>query len=96
MESNLRKTDIILVLKPIEGKFTLSSAGLVDKRLFDKENANRLHLKMDPSSSLWSFCYDLGTLPPGLKGQYTSSTRAFNHAKYYLDKRNIEITEVLD
>lgn len=96
MIDNVRSIDRILVLKPIDGK-PLSSAGLLDTKLFKKgEDANRLHIVMDPQSCLWTFKYDKGIVPPIFKQHFTSFTRAYDFAKDYMLRRNIEITEVID
>lgn len=89
-----RKDDRILVLKKIEGKHTLASSGLIDNRLFSNEN--NLHAVMDPTTCLWTFKYDSGTLPASMRGQWTSFSKLYDFAKTYFHKRNIEIVNVLD
>jgi hypothetical protein len=94
--NNVRSTDRILVLKPIDGA-PRDSAGLLDKKLFSKgEDANRLHVVMDPQTCLWSFKYDKGIVPPIFKQSFTSFYRAYDFAEGYMKRRNIEIIEVLD
>lgn len=92
--NKLRNTDRILVLKPIEGKNTLSSTGLVDPRLFNGDN--KLHAVMNLQNTTWSFKYDAGGLPEPLKQKFTSFSKCLEHAKQYFTRRNIDITEVID
>lgn len=93
--SNLRASDRVLMLEPMEGKPTLSSTGMVDNRLFTGEQ--NLYLKMDPETCLWSFQYtNNGLLPPGLTGKFTSFKAGFKHAEGYFARRNIKITQVKD
>lgn len=89
-----RSADRILKLKPKEGEKPLSSTGLVDPRLFTGENT--LHVVRDSVNLLWYFQYDMGGLPEPLKGRFTTFEKAFKHAKDYLDRRNINIEEVID
>ena len=94
LENKLRSDDRVLVLRPIEGKATVSSAGITDNRLFTGENV--LHARMDVDSCLWELSYEKGNLPPALKTKFTSfkSLKAF--AETYYKNRNIEIVEVRD
>lgn len=93
--SNLRASDRILMLEPIEGKTAISSTGLVDNRLFT--GGQNLYLKMDPETCLWSFQYTQnGLLPAGLTGKFTSFKAGFKHAEGYFLKRNIRITQIKD
>ncbi len=89
-----KKSDRVLVLKPIEGKETLTNKGLVDKRLFS--GGNNLHAIRDQQTTLWNFKYESGVLPDELRQKFTSFTKLKAHADEYFEKRNIEITEVLD
>lgn len=91
-KSKERKSDRILVLKAREG--AKSSTGLIDPRLFSGEN--KLHVKMDPERSIWSFQYEHGGLPQPLKQSFTSFGLAYQHAERYLNSRGIDIVEVLD
>lgn len=94
--NNVRATDRVLVLRPIDGK-PLSSAGLLDTKLFKKgEDANRLHIIMDPQNCLWTFQYDKGIVPPVFKQHFTSFTKAHDFARDYMLRRNIEIVETID
>jgi len=94
MNSKMNQPDRVLVLKPIEGKPTKSASGTVDKRLFTGENT--LHAFQDEETCLWGFRYDSGILPGGLQQKFTSFSKAFQHAKDYYDRRNIEISEVVN
>lgn len=89
----MRKSDIILVLKPIDGKGK-DSAGLLDTQLF--AGGNRLHAVVDPQQGLWSMHYDKGVLPPALKGKFTSYNKLFAHASDYMKRRNVSIIEIID
>jgi len=86
-------TDIILVLKPIDGA-PKSTAGLVDRRLFSGDNT--LHAKMNLQTCLWHMEYDKGLLPNPLHQQFTSFQALLKHARQYFLTRNIEITEIID
>lgn len=93
---NIRTIDRILVLKPIDGA-PRDSAGLLDKKLFKKgEDANRLHVFMDPQTTLWTFKYDKGIVPSVFKQHFTSFGRAYDFAEGYMKRRNIEIIQVID
>lgn len=89
-----KKTDRILVLRPVAGTKTLSGTGLVDPRLFKGEN--KLHVVMDAQSSIWFFKYEQGGLPEPLKQRFTSFKLALSHATNYYKSRNVEIVEVID
>lgn len=94
-ESNIRSSDRIISLEPMDNKKPLSSTGLVDTRLFTGEQ--QLRLKMDPQTTLWFFQYSQnGALPEGLKGKYTGFKSALKHAEDYFARRNIRITQVKD
>lgn len=94
-ETNLRSTDRVLELAPIEGKAALSNQGVPDKRLFTGEQ--KLHVKMDPVTCLWYFQWEQnGILPGGLKGRFTGFKSAIKHAEEYFRLRNIEVTRVVD
>lgn len=86
--------DIVLVLKPLEGKKALSSTGLMDARLFTGENS--LHVTRDPQTHLWGMHMTAGNLPLPLRQKFTSWGKLFNFTKDYLGRRNINITEVQD
>jgi hypothetical protein len=94
-ETNLRSLDRILSLAVIDNKLAKSSTGLTDSRLFTGKQ--QLHITMDPQTNLWSFRYTQNALlPEGLQGQFTSFTKAYDHAASYFLRRNIRITEVKD
>lgn len=95
IDTNIRSTDRVLELAPIEGKTALTTAGLADKRLFTGEQ--KLHLKMDPQSNLWYFQWEQnGIIPGGLQGKFTGFKAGIKHAEEYFKKRNVRITQVKD
>lgn len=89
-----RSTDIILVLKPVDGEKPKSVTGLVDPRLFTGEN--RLHAIMNTQTCLWHLAYDNGILPGALKQQWTGWDPLYKFTTAYFKRRNIEIVEVID
>lgn len=94
-ETNLKSTDRILELAPMDGKTALSYQGTPDKRLFTGEQ--KLHIKMDPQTTLWYFQWEQnGILPGGLKGYFTGVKSAIKHAETYFANRNIKVTRVID
>lgn len=87
--------DRVLELKVQDNKKPLNSTGLVDSRLFSGEN--KLHGILDNNTTLWSFKYEHGGLPPALQGQrFTSFSALKQFAERYFNKRNIEITKVIN
>lgn len=94
-ETNMRSTDRVITLEIIDGKLPKSSTGLTDTRLFTGEQ--KLHLKMDPQTTLWQFQYsNNGLLPEALKGRFTTFGKGYDFAETYFKKRNVKITEVID
>lgn len=93
-EDRNQKTDIILVLRPMEGKDALNSIGLVDKRLFKGEN--KLHAIMDTQTCLWHLKMDNGIVPQSFQQQFTSFGKLLNFVKDYYARRNVEIAEIQD
>lgn len=89
-----RKIDIILVLKPIDGKGPKDVTGLVDRQLFT--GGNNLHAKMDIQTCLWSLSYDRGVLPQPLKQKFTGFAPLMKFVKEYMKNRNVEVAEILD
>lgn len=90
---NLKSNDRILELAPLEGKTALTNQGAPDKRLFTGEQ--KLHVKMNPATTLWYFQWDTnGVLPGGLKGEFTGFKSALKHAENYFAQRNIQVTKV--
>lgn len=93
--TNIRSTDRVLTLEPIDDKPILSTSGHPDKRIFTGDQ--QLHIKMDPETCLWYFQYSgPGLLPGGLEGRYTGFKAAIKFAEMYYKKRNIRIKEVKD
>lgn len=88
----MKSDDRILVLKPMEGKPTLTAEGTVDKRLFKGEN--NLHALYDVYTGSWKMAYDMGGLPGGLQGKFTTFNELVTTARNYFSRRNVEITEI--
>ena len=86
--------DRVLVLKPIEGKDTLNTKGMVDKRLFTREN--NLHAVMDPEYGHWRVEYDSGIIPPAFQQRWTSFSKLYNFVTEYYKRRNVQITEIIE
>jgi hypothetical protein len=96
-ETNLVKNtskDRVLVLKPIEGKDALNTSGMIDKRLFSREN--NLHAIMDEQYGHWHVEYDSGVVPPPLQQRWTAFSKLYNFVSEYYKKRNIQIVDVID
>lgn len=94
-DPKVRSDDCILVIKPIEGKPVKSSTGLIDNRIFTE--GNNLRVVRVGDTSLWTFKYSKGALPPVLQGQrFTSFNSAKSYAQNYLNKRNLEIVNVVN
>lgn len=89
-----RSDDVIFVLKPVEGKQTLNSMGVVDPRLFSGEN--RLHAVFETQTAFWYLKYDHGVVPEPFKQKFTSLEKLMIFVKDYFKKRNIEIAEIKD
>lgn len=93
VEHKMHAPEREIVIRPIEGKKTLDSAGLVDTRLWKGGNSIKAFMS---DTGLWYFKYDSGLLPDSLKVQFTSITKLVNFAKDYFAKRNLEVVEVKD
>jgi hypothetical protein len=92
-QARMAMTDRVLVLEPIEGKATLSSTGMVDKRLFNGEN--RLHAIKDEATTLWYCQYDSGRLPEPLQQRFTGFKALLKFVEDYMLRRNVRIKEVI-
>jgi hypothetical protein len=90
--SKMMSWDRVLELTPVEGKATLSSTGLIDKRLFTGEN--KLHAIKDSQTCLWSLKYEEGSVPQVLRCQFTSFRMLLKYVENYFEKRNIVVKEV--
>lgn len=90
----MRSDDRIIVLKPMEGKDTLSSKGMIDNRLFTGDN--NLHAKLDKHHMLWWLQTEKGLLPQELKQRWTTFDKCIEYVKDYFNRRNIEVIEVID
>lgn len=93
MAKENRKTNIILVLKPIDGK-ARDVTGIIDRQLFTRDN--NLNAIMDTQTCLWSLAYDKGTLPPVLRQKFTGFAPLMKTVKEYMKNRNVEVVEVID
>lgn len=93
-ESKPLSPDRTLKLEIIDPtKNVKDSTGIIDNSLF-KNGGNELNAIMDPETCLWSFKYKAGSIPPGLRGQFTGFRSAKKFADNYFSHRNIKITEV--
>lgn len=93
-KAKMHSLDRIIVLRPMDGKKSLSSAGTVDNRLFNGEN--RLHAVWDVNSGAWEVRYDKGIIPAALDMKFTELTQLIDMVRNYYARRNIEIVEILD
>jgi hypothetical protein len=97
IQTNLKSSDRVLILEPIDNKVPLSSIGLVDPRLFKEgTDSNKLHAIMDNETCLWNLKYEKGAVPAALKGEFTSFTALKKHTDNYFKNRNVRIKEVRD
>lgn len=81
-----------LKIAPKPGK--KGKPGLVDPGLFTGET-NHLYIIMDEYGN-WAFKFQNGILPEPLRAKFTRASKAITHAKQYFDKRDLEVTEVID
>jgi|ERR1700761_2355561 len=92
---NTRSSDRVLSLAPMDGQNARNTAGKIDPRLFTGEQ--KLHLKMDPQTTLWYFQYESnGLLPEPLQGRFTGFKSGLKFAEEYYRKRNVQITQIKD
>lgn len=89
-----RTDDRVIVLKPMEGVNTLNSKGIIDNRLFN--GINKLHARKADQGDFWHLQYELGDIPPALKGQFTTFSKCLAYTTDYFKKRNIEVVGVED
>ena len=89
-----RKTDRIIVVKPKAGQKPMSSTGLVDPRIFTGEN--KLHAIKSEQNNLWSLKLEAGGLAEPLKQKFSNFPTLLNFVRQYFEKRNLEVTEVID
>jgi hypothetical protein len=93
-QTNQRSTDRIIRLKVKEGMKPESSLGAIDNRLF--KNENNLHA-IRQGTGLWTLQIEHGLLPPALEHkQWTNFGSLRRTVAEYYDKRNIEISEVIE
>lgn len=91
-KEKMKSDDRVIMLRPMEGKQTISSTGLVDKRLFTGEN--KLHACWESRTGMWHLHYEIGALPPALKGAWTLFSELETHVRSYFKSRNIEVVEI--
>ena len=87
-----KKSDRIVILKPMDGKKVQSTSGLADPRLFTGEN--ELHIYRD--QRLWKIRYKMGGVAEPLKQSFTTFDQTLAVVKQYFLRRNIEVTGVID
>lgn len=90
-ESKNNSPDRIIVLCKGPGKNTMTTAGLIDNRLFTGEN--KLHAIQD-ITGLWALSYDAGLVPGPLRQKFTGFNKLYKFIEDYFKRRNIEIKEV--
>jgi len=95
-DPKMRSDDRIIVLRPIKGKNTLNSIGLVDHRLLKGDSTSRLHAKLDPTGLWYLFMDNGGKVPESMSGKWTRWDDCIRDLTAYFKKRNIEIIEVID
>lgn len=87
-----RKTDRVIVLKPIPGKQVKNSLGMSESRAA----VDSLRAVMDSQTCLWEFRYKGAVLPEPLRQKFTSFRELRTYAEGYFGRRNLEIVEVRD
>lgn len=93
-QAKMRSYDRIILLKPMEGKEVLSSAGAVDARLF--KGGNKLHAIYNVTTGLWELKVESGSIAGGLQGQFSEFEQLLNYVTSYFKRRNVEVTGVQD
>lgn len=91
-EAHMRSPDRILSMKIKDIK--VKDTSLLDPRLATGEN--KVHVIKEEQTGFWYFKYEHGGLPEPLKCKFTSFKKALQHAEEYYNRRNIDITEVID
>lgn len=94
IRDRVKSNDRYVILKQMEGKPSLNSSGMVDKRLFSGEN--KLHVILDPQEGLWSVKFEKGLTPGHLDQKFTTFRKAVDTIVQYYRKRNIEIDKIID
>jgi hypothetical protein len=91
---NTKARDRIIRLRVKEGMKPETSQGHIDARLF--KNENQLHA-IQQETGLWTLKIDHGSLPPALESkQWTNFNNLRIAVAQYYDKRNIEISEIIE
>ena len=94
VDDKMRKTKRALVLKPIDGKVTKNTIGLLDPRIFTGEQ--NVYAVKDDQTNLWYIRYDRGIMPEPLQERFTSFEKCLRHAQQYFKKRNVQVDKVID
>jgi hypothetical protein len=89
-----RKTDRVLVIRPIPGRNSKTDKGITDNRLFQGENI--VHAVMHPETCLWRIKYEKSMPPPVLNQAFTSFNKLMQFATGYFEKRGLRIESVID
>lgn len=92
--SKTMSDDRLLVIKPIEGKKTLSSTGLVDPRVY--EGKPTLHAIKDPLYDLWRLKSDTGAVVEPLRQKWTTLSALKKSVNDYFGKRGLQIVDIID
>lgn len=87
--TNHNGNDRVLKLSKMEGKSSLSNSGAVDNTLLT--GGNKLHVIRDEQTALWHFKFERGQIPQSLSAQWTTFQKAFDLAKAYYARRNINV-----
>lgn len=85
-----RMNDRVLVLE----KELTSKDTMMDPAVFT--GGNQLHCAMLPGTSLWSFRYKHGVIPPALRNKFATFNQAKDHAEAYFKSKKIKIVDVKD
>lgn len=93
-QGKIHSDERYLVIRPMEGKHTLSSKGLVDNRVF--QEGNTMYAMLDPVTNLWVIKFAAGSPPGPLRQKFTSLPRLVEFVRVYMAKRNLELVEVVD
>jgi hypothetical protein len=86
-----------MVMRSVDREIKLErtgDVGIIDPTVFTGKN--RLRIIMDPVTTMWSFKYDRGVVPPHLQGRYTTFKKALTKGQAYFKQKNIKIQDILD
>lgn len=93
-KGKMKSEDRIIHLKVKDGMSPKSVTGLVDNRLFKEEGGNRLHGFFDSQRGAWRCKYDVGAIPSGIEGSWSTFAELLASVTTYFDKRNITVDRV--